>query len=397
MTMDDIDRALGMVGKEALLGHGSNRKCVVYKSVTGSAETLDHEVFVVEDPEIDMAAVINSRPPKPPSRLIIKGWRFNCVLLGGDIVLGDSEFFIISPLVFINVLEAYTPKALKKNIGRTVIEDNPDTAFLSSRRNLAACQILNCFRELVAQVPSGASVAYRLALRATRKAERINIKPSSSHQLSLEQQYFFKEVMEACVGLDDKRRVEALESLQIDTGLQSLLPNISKWLAQGVRANLIQQSLAMLIYIVRAHSALIHNRSLDINPVLHEMVPSLLSCMVSRQLCSRPDVDNHWTLRDFASKCLVQLVREHVVCDTQKRVQQALELCFIDPNSSANMRYGAFHALFDLSTSKERAAIYPHYLVILRSVHPNVTASMPQQQRIDAEKLYGLLSVSVLN
>ncbi|KHN74863.1 Transcription initiation factor TFIID subunit 6 [Toxocara canis] len=281
MTMDDIDRALGMVGKEALLGHGSNRKCVVYKSVTGSAETLDHEVFVVEDPEIDMAA------------------------------------------------------ALKKNIGRTVIEDNPDTAFLSSRR------------ELVAQVPSGASVAYRLALRATRKAERINIKPSSSHQLSLEQQYFFKEVMEACVGLDDKRRVEALESLQIDTGLQSLLPNISKWLAQGVRANLIQQSLAMLIYIVRAHSALIHNRSLDINPVLHEMVPSLLSCMVSRQLCSRPDVDNHWTLRDFASKCLVQL----------------------------------------------RAAIYPHYLVILRSVHPNVTASMPQQQRIDAEKLYGLLSV----
>lgn len=360
LTTDDIESAFRIFGQEAILGHDNSRKSVVYKSVADSAEMLDHEVFIAEDAEVDMAAIANSKPPKPPL----------CPMIRAHWLVYDGE----------QIYVPQNPIIVPKRIVRLEEHEERFNAIPTSSR-----------RESLTQMSSGASIAYRLAMRSTRKAERIYVKPSSSHQLSLEQQRFFRDVLEACVGLDDKRRVEALESLQMDTGLQSLLPNISRWLAQGVYANIIQRSLAMLIYIVHAHAALLHNRSLDIHPVLHEMVPSLLSCMISRQLCSRPDIDNHWTLRDFASKCLVQLVREHGVCDTQKRVQQALRYCFMNSSSSANMRYGAFHALFDLSASAERAAFYPHFIEILHSVDPNVTASMPNQRRIDSEKLYALL------
>ena len=30
---------------------------------------------------------------------------------------------------------------------------------------------------------------------------------------------------------------------------------------------------------------------------LHELIPAVATCIVSRQLCSRPDHDNHWALR----------------------------------------------------------------------------------------------------
>ena len=34
-----------------------------------------------------------------------------------------------------------------------------------------------------------------------------------------------------------------------------------------------------------------------------------MSCTISRQLCLRPDIDNHWALRDFAARLLAQLCK----------------------------------------------------------------------------------------
>lgn len=39
---------------------------------------------------------------------------------------------------------------------------------------------------------------------------------------------------------------------------------------------------------------------------LHELIPAVATCIVSRQLCLRPDVDNHWALRDFAARLMAQ-------------------------------------------------------------------------------------------
>ncbi len=34
-----------------------------------------------------------------------------------------------------------------------------------------------------------------------------------------------------------------------------------------------------------------------------------MSCILSRQLCARPDVDNHWALRDFAASRCAHMVK----------------------------------------------------------------------------------------
>lgn len=42
---------------------------------------------------------------------------------------------------------------------------------------------------------------------------------------------------------------------------------------------------------------------------LHELIPSVSTCIVSKQLCMRPEMDNHWALRDFASRLMAQICK----------------------------------------------------------------------------------------
>ena len=42
---------------------------------------------------------------------------------------------------------------------------------------------------------------------------------------------------------------------------------------------------------------------------LHELLPAMFSCVLSKQLCNRPDQENHWALRDFAARILALLCR----------------------------------------------------------------------------------------
>lgn len=44
-------------------------------------------------------------------------------------------------------------------------------------------------------------------------------------------------------------------------------------------------------------------------PQVHELIPAVMTCIVSRQLCLRPDVDNHWALRDFAARLVAQICK----------------------------------------------------------------------------------------
>jgi transcription initiation factor TFIID subunit 6 len=48
--------------------------------------------------------------------------------------------------------------------------------------------------------------------------ETVNVKQLAKHELSVEQQLYYKEITEACVGSDESRRAEALQSLACDPG-----------------------------------------------------------------------------------------------------------------------------------------------------------------------------------
>jgi hypothetical protein len=55
---------------------------------------------------------------------------------------------------------------------------------------------------------------------------------------------------------------EAIASLAVETGLHQILPRLVLFISEGVKVNLIQNNLAILIYLMRMTNALLENKSL---------------------------------------------------------------------------------------------------------------------------------------
>ena len=78
--------------------------------------------------------------------------------------------------------------------------------------------------------------------------ETVNVKQLAKHELSVEQQLYYKEITEACVGSDESRRVDALQSLTCDPGklhktffiyflnhlLSFIIGSLSKWISYKI-------------------------------------------------------------------------------------------------------------------------------------------------------------------
>ncbi|XP_066581303.1 transcription initiation factor TFIID subunit 6-like isoform X2 [Prorops nasuta] len=195
-----------------------------------------------------------------------------------------------------------------------------------------------------------------------RNVETVHVKQLATHELSVEQQLYYKEITEACVGSDEARRTEALQSLSADPGLHEMLARMCTFIAEGVRVNVVQNHLALLIYLMRMVKALLDNPSLYLEKYLHELIPSVATCIVSRQLCMRPEADNHWALRDFASRLMAQICKNfntstnNVQTRVTRMFSQALAKNSQTPLASL---YGAIEGLCELGPEVIKALVIP--------------------------------------
>ncbi|GMR63265.1 hypothetical protein PMAYCL1PPCAC_33460, partial [Pristionchus mayeri] len=247
-------------------------------------------------------------------------------------------------------------------------------------------------RETSEASTSSAGSTFKRAAREVTTSEQVLVQPVPSESLSVEQQRYFKEIVEACVGTDDKKRSEGLQSIELDTGLQALLPRLCRLIADAVRLNVAYHCMSMLIYLIRIVRALANNKSVRLDHSLHELLPSLISCMVGRQLCLRPEVDNHWALRDFSSKTLVILSMQNKKDATLRlRVYRVLKKTFDDPTSTYAQIFGATHALNEIMTHQERFDCYNRYLDLTNACHPSAVSGLSPEGRAEAGKLYTVL------
>ncbi|PRD30843.1 UNVERIFIED_CONTAM: Taf6 [Trichonephila clavipes] len=157
--------------------------------------------------------------------------------------------------------------------------------------------------------------------------EIVRLKQLATHELSVEQQLYYKEITEACVGSDESRRSEALQSLASDPGLYQMLPRLSQFISEG----------------------------------LHELIPSVISCIVSKQLCTRPDVDNHWALRDFASRLIAQIAKNFntTTSNVQTRVTRIFSRALANEKMPLASHYGAVSGLSELGPEVVRTFVIP--------------------------------------
>ncbi|XP_059573840.1 transcription initiation factor TFIID subunit 6 isoform X2 [Alligator mississippiensis] len=189
----------------------------------------------------------------------------------------------------------------------------------------------------------------------------LRLKPRSIHELSVEQQLYYKEITEACVGSCEAKRAEALQSIATDPGLYQMLPRFSTFISEGVRVNVVQNNLALLIYLMRMVKALMDNPTLYLEKYLHELIPAVMTCIVSRQLCLRPDVDNHWALRDFAARLVAQVCKNFSTTtnNIQSRITKTFTKSWVDEKTPWTTRYGSIAGLAELGPDVIKTLILP--------------------------------------
>ncbi|GMT06895.1 hypothetical protein PENTCL1PPCAC_29069, partial [Pristionchus entomophagus] len=290
---------------------------------------------------------------------------------------------------------AYNGKVpnIAENIAQGTSEDDPvDKKETEELKSAALAKVSR--KETAGGSNNSAGMTFRHSAREIAMKETVQVQPPQVEVLSVEQQIYYKEIVEACVGTDDKKRQDALTSLEIDTGVQSLLPRLSVFIFDATRANIAQRCLSMLIYIGRIVRSLVVNKSVAIEPSLHHILPSLLSCMIGKHLCLRPEADNHWALRDFSSKTLIAILnRKEKDTMLKQRVFNVLREIFMDSASTYGQIYGTLMVINEVITDhNERFGIYNRFVDIMNACHPSAVQSQSEEMKMEAGRVYYYLA-----
>lgn len=213
-------------------------------------------------------------------------------------------------------------------------------------------------------------------------SEMSKLKPLQAHSLSLEQQLYYKEITEACIGLaSDSKCQEALGSLSTDPGLYQLMPQFTSFINEGIKVNLTKRKLNSLKQLLKMISALLENSSLSMEKYLHELVPSVLTCLVNRQVCPRPEAEDHWSLRDLAAKILSRICKKYnnSVNNLQTRLTRMLSQALRNNTQGLAVHYGAIMGLVELGPEVVTSLVIPRLKIEGELIKAAQTGSMAEQ------------------
>ncbi|KAF2673822.1 DUF1546-domain-containing protein [Microthyrium microscopicum] len=284
----DISQALRALDIEPLFGYESTRPLRFGEASLGPGQPL----YYLEDEEVDFERLINAPLPKVPREV------------------------------------TYTAHWLALEGVQPSIAQNP--AATDSRH-----------QELL---PKGPNANPNLA--AVSGQDGASVKPLVKHILSSEIQLYFERITTAILDENsEETRNAAFNSLRTDPGLHQLVPYFVQFVADKVTHH--TKDLFTLRQMLQLTHALLQNTTLYIEPYIGAMVPSVLTCLVGKQIGSAQDPISKFEVRDLAASLIIEIARKHSKSSTtlKARLARTLLKAFLDPNRSLGAHYGALMAL----------------------------------------------------
>ena len=354
LTCSDIDNALKVKNVEPLYGF----ECAEYiplRHTSGGGK----DYYYKEDQEIDLVDLISTSLPKLPCDVSLRAhWL---------------------------AVEGVQP----------AIPENVPPASLEEQREQATAMSLTSKPEMVYSRDIKLDRKKKKEKDDSANGEWNKLKPLQTHGLSLEQQIYYKEITDACIGLADSKRQEALTSLSIDPGLYQLLPQLVSFIVEGVKVNLAHHKLIMLRHLLRMVKALLDNTTSSLEKYLHDLLPAITSCLLNRQICLRPESEDHWSVRDQAAKILAVICKKYssTVNNIQGRLTRIFSQALNNNTQGLAVHYGAVMAFVEMGQETVAALVVPRLKTegeMIRLVQLN-TNQVKVTEQIAVNKLQNLL------
>ncbi|KYR01993.1 TATA-binding protein-associated-factor [Tieghemostelium lacteum] len=375
MTTDDINNALRLRNIDMLYGYNSSSNEVMRFSKT---HTPTQAIYFINDKELSFRDVIQQPLPKCPREPTLKAhW---LAIEGSQPLIPQNPSPYEKEEYFKNLLSKNKNK--KQNIDNN---NNISGGGGGSGGGGSGTSTDSTNKKIDNSVPG---------IQSLTSTATVVAKPTVKHILSKEIQMYYEKITNSMKS-DNKELFEAsIQSLKTDSSLHQLLPYFTNFISTQVTQNLT--NLELLLRLMQMTHALLDSKFMKPELYLHQMMPSILTCLVGRKLCNSP-TENHWKLREYSAKLVALICRKFgdSYNSLQGRVTKTLVQTLHDTTKPLTTHYGAIVGLSSLGRNVIQLLLIPYIPKYYQLLEPELTNPSNQQKAMEAHKVLNILVEAV--